>query len=174
MGQKAGFKSIYRVNLPIQKLSIHIKSSTVPASLPVYTTHLNLQHSLSAKVSVTPWKKIYWNHYWDACAVSTASNCKLHSYTQSHHAKREKSPDLERPIFWLGLEHSNWWFQPLWKICKNGNLPQTGVKINKNWNYHPGIPQCLYIFFKNLAFGIQFSKALNLLTTFSKFPGLHN
>ena len=32
-----------------------------------------------------------------------------------------------------------WWFQPLWKISQNGNLPQVWMKIKNIWNHQPAL-----------------------------------
>ena len=42
------------------------------------------------------------------------------------------------PCIYIYIWFSGWWFQPIWKILysQNGNLPQVGVKIKKNWNHH--------------------------------------
>ena len=37
---------------------------------------------------------------------------------------------------------SGWWFQPLWNISQNGNLPQIGVEMKNIWNHHPVFVAC--------------------------------
>ena len=43
---------------------------------------------------------------------------------------------------------TNWWFQPIWKIClsKWVHLPQIGMKVINIWNHHPETLRILLVF----------------------------